>query len=217
MSIGNQDTANRLSLLLARLAVENIKPLNLPLYLYHQEISDDDAIRLAFGETFERHFVYQKDIHFMANVHRSLQLLMGLGYRKAVLLVSDCPYLDRGYLERLLRELDAHDVVLQPAVDKGINAIGCSSDRLIYLPMMNAVSRSPGYNLLEELQAFLTSQRLSHVALNPPLPDIDSAEDVRELWGYLNRPSGAPRAEFSQAARELYNFLSEHQLEFNLT
>jgi glycosyltransferase A (GT-A) superfamily protein (DUF2064 family) len=211
-ALHNQQLANHLSLHLARLTIENIESDETDLYLYHQEttepLADPD---LVFGHAFRGVFEYQTRLDFMDNVSRSLRLLLDLGYEKAIFLVSDCPYLNREHLETILRLLDSYAVVLHPAEDKGINAIGCMGSFPTHLPTTNVVSRSPGYQLLDEVEVFLASQGVNYFVASPALADIDMTEDVWRFFFHMNNQVSSvspPRL------RELYDFLVQHKQDF---
>ena len=58
----------------------------------------------------------------------SAQDLFAMGYQRVVLMAADSPTVNHEYLQKALRELDDHDVVLGPADDGGYTLIAMKAD-----------------------------------------------------------------------------------------
>lgn len=108
-------------------------------------------------------------------------------YQKVVLVGSDCPSIDRGYLESALQALDDATVVLGPAEDGGYVLIGAK-----------AVSPAMFDNITwgESTVYAATARALDNLGwcweALPALADIDRPEDL-PVWHAL-RGSGLPGA-----------------------
>jgi rSAM/selenodomain-associated transferase 1 len=98
----------------------------------------------------------------------------GLGRSGRVVLVgSDCPDLDRAYLEAALQRLDDSDLVLGPALDGGYVLIGA---RRIAPALFQGIPWSTGAVLRETLAR---ARRLGwRCALLEPRRDIDRPRDL---------------------------------------
>ena len=112
-------------------------------------------------------------------------LSAGLDSHARVLLVgSDCPSIDAGYLSAAVNALDTHDVVLGPAVDGGYVLIGARSiARSLFENVDWGTSR-----VYEQTVARLAAAGLSWTAL-AALPDVDRPED---LPGWYAMGGGEP-------------------------
>jgi rSAM/selenodomain-associated transferase 1 len=100
-------------------------------------------------------------------------------YRQVILVGSDCPGIDAGYLQRAYRELTRHSVVLGPADDGGYVLIGARED----CPgVFKGISWGQDSVYAQTVSA-LDQQNLSWTALGS-LPDIDRPEDL-VIWQAL--------------------------------
>lgn len=100
------------------------------------------------------------------------------GSTKVVIIGSDCPGIDKGYLELALLELDksANDVVLGPALDGGYVLIAM---KYPHREIFQNIDWGSEY-VLEQ-----TINKLDHYGLGystlPALRDIDTAEDLESV------------------------------------
>lgn len=95
------------------------------------------------------------------------------GYRKAVIIGTDCPGLQTGFLVDAFRQLDAFDAVIGPAADGGYYLLGLNK-------MSEDLFRSKtwgGDQVLKETLADLERMGKSVLQL-PVLHDVDTAEDL---------------------------------------
>ena len=106
-------------------------------------------------------------------MHAAFATAFAAGATKAVIIGTDCPELTTGLLTQAFAQLDAHDVVLGPALDGGYYLLGMK--QLI-----------PDFFLEKEWSTasvrpatLADAARLGlRVALLPPLADVDTAEDL---------------------------------------
>ncbi len=94
-------------------------------------------------------------------------------HRKALLIGSDCPALDRHELNGAIDALDAHDVVMQPARDGGYVLLGLkSADPVLFadIPWSTA-------GVAAATEARCTSQGYQ-LGKRPTLQDIDEPSDL---------------------------------------
>jgi len=94
-------------------------------------------------------------------------------YGKVVLVGSDCPAIDRGYLEQAVLGLDAVPVVLGPADDGGYVLIGASSiNRALFANMPWGTTR-----VYAATVSAMRQQGLNWLEL-PALADVDRPGDL---------------------------------------
>ena len=104
----------------------------------------------------------------------------GLGrYRKVLLVGSDCPAIDRAYLEAALVALDSNSLVLGPATDGGYVLIGATR---IEQGLFSGVSWGRDTVLTETLER--AAELGIHWVELAVKPDIDRPEDL-PLWQEL--------------------------------
>lgn len=103
------------------------------------------------------------------------------GLRKIIVVGSDCPQLDSQKIVEALTLLDAHDVVLGPALDGGYYLIGLN--RLCPFLFENIPWSTE--RVLAETEAIALHHALSIARLSP-LSDIDRPEDL-PLWYDVKR------------------------------
>ncbi len=101
-------------------------------------------------------------------------------YRFVILIGSDCPQLDAGYLRLALRTLQDCDLVLGPATDGGYVLIGmqCSVP-----PVFSGINWGSS-SVMSATRARLREQGVKWKEL-PVLTDIDRPEDLKELTGLI--------------------------------
>jgi len=216
--IGDQELANQLSLMLARVTLSNVMASNVDMFIYHQQVgghlfNGSDY----FGDNINGYFAYNNRVGWLENTWLSLRKLLDRGYKKAVALVSDCPYFLNSRLQEVSKCLDQNMVVLCPATDKGINAYAVTNfikSNCFYAN--NILSRSPNYDLTSELTEYLSRHNYSFTVMNPPLPDIDSVRDVRDYWKTLNDSAPIRQTMSVRSLQEIYDFLLTHRVEFKL-
>jgi rSAM/selenodomain-associated transferase 1 len=95
------------------------------------------------------------------------------GYKKIVVIGSDCPAVSQELIIEALRKLDLHDVVIGPATDGGYYLVGL---RQTVPELFSGIAWSTDQVLSQTLK-LCSSQRLSP-ALLPELRDIDQIEDL---------------------------------------
>lgn len=99
-----------------------------------------------------------------------------LGFQRVVLVGSDCPQLDRDYLEAALTALEACDVVLGPARDGGYVLIAARRvDRYWFAD----IDWGTGAVYAQTVQRLTDSG--AHWRALPSLSDVDRPEDL-PLW-----------------------------------
>lgn len=105
-------------------------------------------------------------------------------YAKVIVVGSDCPSIDRAYLQGAIEALDNHQVVLGPAADGGYVLIGAS---VVCREIFSGI-RWGSSTVFGETVEILTARTLSWQALSV-LSDIDRPEDL-PAW-YLHRDGAA--------------------------
>lgn len=105
-------------------------------------------------------------------------------YDRAIIVGSDCPSVDAGYVEAALATLEGHDVVLGPSNDGGYVLIGART----LMPGMLADIEWGSERTLSQTMDRLAGSKLT-VALLEPRWDVDEPDD----WQRFLRESPDPQ------------------------
>ncbi|GAB1262051.1 TIGR04282 family arsenosugar biosynthesis glycosyltransferase [Aurantivibrio plasticivorans] len=93
----------------------------------------------------------------------------------AIVVGSDCPFINLDYLHAATDALSSHDVVLGPATDGGYVLLGVSQ----YAPIFSDIAWGTD-NVLAQTLERLQQKDISHTLL-ADLDDIDRPDDLRRL------------------------------------
>jgi hypothetical protein len=130
-----------------------------------------------------------------ARMLHALSAALAGGAARAAVIGSDVPWLTREAVEAAFAGLEGHDLVLGPSPDGGYYLIAL---RQAHPGLFADVP----WSTPEVLRA--TRERAARLGLRvrllPPLPDVDTVEDLRREWGRLrpllaDRPEAARRME----------------------
>jgi len=141
---------------------------------YSDEIPDRDCF--LRGGTL----AFLQDGHdFGDRMHHTFATGFSLGFRRVVLIGTDCPDIDTGIIENAFAELENHDAVLGPARDGGFYLIGLKQER----PELFTKRTWSHPLVLKETINILDRTEASYFLL-PELQDIDTFEDLKQsrLW-----------------------------------
>ncbi len=116
--------------------------------------------------------------------------LMGDRDDRAIVIGSDCPWLDAQALDHAFGALERSDVVIGPADDGGFHLIGIGSKNRTLLPgLFHGIAWSTERTLEETLAQ--VRERGLQVELMPGAADIDTAADLIEcIRRAMRNPSG---------------------------
>ena len=102
------------------------------------------------------------------------------GYRKVVVIGSDCADLTDSILDEAFQQLENHDVVIGPAYDGGYYLIGLSS----YQPTLFEDKEWSTDHVYQDALDEIEKLKLSFYAL-PTLSDVDTIEDWEKVKARL--------------------------------
>ena len=152
-----------------------------------RELSKTD-VHLFFSENneipgvafpYEAHIQEGNDLgEKMANAFEKLFLR---GYKKILIIGTDCPWLKKEHLEEAFKSLDSHKVVFGPAMDGGYYLLGMKEPRP---ELFSGIPWSTDKVLQLSIEK-LQSQGVSF-DFTDQLSDVDTAED----WEHYLRISG---------------------------
>lgn len=214
-AINNQSLANLLALKLARTTVESLASLNIDVYIYHQILKENveiEKIQSFFGSKIVCSYSDVNGLDKLCNRSAALEILLKLGYDKAIVLPSDCPYLTPQYLEKFVSKIGDYDAVLCKSSDDGINAYGISKGVNPWCIAVSLDSHTPlSDNLIQDVSNYLEKQELNYKIVTPTLSDIDTLHDLQEFWRFL-RVSTLLKEEHTKGIyQEIYIFLEENR------
>ena len=154
--------------------------------------SDDDTLCYQLCSSHGGQFAQRlaRDLSCQHSVQREgdlgLRLFSALCHalnsaETAIVLGSDCPFIDRHYLERALSALATHDMVIGPATDGGYVLLGLRRGA-VHAALFEEITWG-GDQVFKQTIVKAERLGLSYEVL-PELSDIDRPEDL----GLLNEP-----------------------------
>jgi len=156
---------------------------------------------------FTSHIVPQQGDGLGERLETSFTSLRELGYRDVLFIGSDAPSLPLPYLRVLRRLLYEKDVVLGPAQDGGVYALGSR----VELPGLQEITWSTEH-VFSELLDRLAKQGLA-VGIGPPWYDVDTADDLQRAAEDLGHSPSLARQQFGQwVAETLVSSGTEHRI-----
>ncbi len=96
------------------------------------------------------------------------------GFKKVVIIGSDCPELESSVVKKAFEQLDTYDIVLGPAKDGGYYLLGMNS---FYPKIFTGVNWSTS-SVLNQTLKYVNASQLSYNLLEE-LSDIDTLEDLQ--------------------------------------
>jgi uncharacterized protein len=144
---------------------------------------DPDEHRASFAGWRERYGVKlktQRDADLGLRMHRALSSALAAG-ESAILVGTDCPLLDAGYLARASLALTRHDVVIGPAEDGGYVLVALSRDVDIFSDMPWSTPA-----VMAATRARVIALGASYAELDA-LWDVDTASDVARFRALRGR------------------------------
>lgn len=131
-----------------------------------------------------------------ARMQQAFATLFGKGYQRVFLVGTDVPSLPLDHYKQALALLDAHDVVLGPALDGGYYLLGLKQPR----PELFADIAWSTDHVLAVTQEKAAGLGLK-VALLPSWRDVDTIDDLRALIDASAADAKKPKNEQSFSAR----------------
>lgn len=126
-------------------------------------------------------------------MHLAFLEAFGRGYKRVVLAGSDIPALDSSLIEQGFSTLRETDSVLCPVKDGGYCLIGFTSKT--YFPdVFKDISWSSSLVFQQSLEKIKQSQKTFQ--LLPQLEDVDTLEDLKEIFTELQKEEDSPLFRF---------------------
>ena len=180
--IGSDHAVNLYRCFILDLA-ETLKKLPQDVILCYSPTDAEPLFRSWLGDRFQ--YLPQPDGDLGMRMKKSFVQAFENGYKRAVLIGSDCPDLPEATLKQAFTELEKTEAVIGPAVDGGYWLIGFQSPSF-YAPVFEGISWSTETVFTETMKKF--SQRKINVAVLPKWMDIDTMANLRE-WHERYKPS----------------------------
>jgi rSAM/selenodomain-associated transferase 1 len=121
---------------------------------------------------FEKHLQVDGDLG--ARMHHAFDLGFRSGYKKVMIIGSDCPDMDAGLMEEAFKSLDEHNLVIGPAEDGGYYLLGMSKPFELFSDMQWSTE-----SVYEQTLERAKKQNAS-IATMPVLSDLDTIEDLEK-------------------------------------
>lgn len=130
---------------------------------------------LPEGKTYPKHLklFIQKGNDLGERMSNAFQNSFEKGFKKCIIIGSDCPAIEPKHLEKSLINLDTTDVVFGPAIDGGYYLLGMNK----YYPELFKNVEWSSEKVLDQSISICINKNLKHHLLEP-LRDIDTKDDL---------------------------------------
>lgn len=149
---------------------QQVALLPLDVFVYFEKEVDSEYL---FGDHY--HAAVQGNGDLGEKMKKACQEVLANGYKKAVIIGSDCPGLDAAVLQEAVVRLVEHDLVIGPAKDGGYYLIGMKK---VYDPLFEKKNWSTSTVLTETLADAENLDLTVH--LLKVLTDVDVYEDLEQ-------------------------------------
>ncbi len=141
-------------------------------------VTDDAPIVAQWADRYDFDLRYQCEGDLGARMYHSLTQMLVADVSVAVLVGTDCPDIDRRYVQQAFRALQRNDVVFGPAEDGGYGLVGiCRSAMPAAVTLFQDIAWGSSTVLAQSLERAAEAQ-LSVVQL-PVIWDVDEVADWR--------------------------------------
>ena len=146
------------------------KQLGCDRFVFLTEPTEDDFWDGFFGEQQEGNSLGEK-------MHHAFETLFKMGYKKCVIIGSDCPGLKKEIVENAFADLSENDVAIGPAEDGGYYLLGMKK----LIPTLFINKEWSTQNVFKQTIVDLENLSLTYKIL-PVLNDVDEEKDVPVEW-----------------------------------
>jgi rSAM/selenodomain-associated transferase 1 len=143
----------------------------------------------------------QKGLDLGERLAGAVELKFRQGFRKVVIIGTDCPLIGPREFHLALEALNNHEVVLGPAEDGGYYLIGFSAPKTFLFRGIHWGT----VNVFQETIALLKSNSVSWMEL-PSSIDLDTYQDLRN---FLARVGSHPQPNQAKSFRELHQCIMQ--------
>lgn len=165
--IGNEN-ALQVYLRLLDINLQCISKFNGKVHLYFDSF-------LPENNSYPEHFklMIQEGNDLGERMSNAFQNSFEKGFKKCIIIGSDCPAIEPKHLEKSLTNLDTTDVVFGPAIDGGYYLLGMNK----YYPELFKNVEWSSEKVLDQSISICINKNLKHHLLEP-LRDIDTKDDL---------------------------------------
>jgi len=136
---------------------------------YADEIDNNDL-----WNGYEKHLQSGNDLG--ERMKNAFKLLLKEGFKKIIIIGSDCLEMDSNLLNNAFKELEKTDVVVGPAIDGGYYLLGMKNDHSFLFDIRNWSTDTVYADTINLVNA----NKLSFIALTK-LNDVDTVDDLPAL------------------------------------
>ena len=155
---------------------DKIQTLKIDKIVYYSDYIEDDIWQ---NDLFQKKIQEGNDLgERMENAFKSLSTEQAdsftVGYKKAILIGTDCPGINKSILQNAFLKLDDYDIVIGPATDEGYYLLGMKEEH----PSLFQIIEWSTNRVLQQTIDVCNRNQLSYFLL-PELSDIDEEKDLK--------------------------------------
>ncbi len=152
---------------------ELVEPLQVSKFLFYSD-------RIEANDAWNDHEYIkkvQKGTDLGQRMEHAFEAVFKLGYKKVIIIGSDCYELNSKIVTHAFYSLDEHDTVIGPTFDGGYYLLGMKEFHAELFQNINWSTET----VFEETTAVLNNKQLSRFSLEK-LTDIDEEKDLPQHW-----------------------------------
>lgn len=150
---------------------KSTQDLDLDKFVFYSEFKEEDDL---WKKGFSKEL--QTGNHLGERMRNAFDLILNKGYQKAVIIGTDCPYIDAEIIEDAFKVLNSSDIVIGPAEDGGYYLIGI---KMNHSELFENIQWSTNSVLSATIEKCI-ELKLSYSLLKL-LNDIDDEQDLLEF------------------------------------
>lgn len=180
MPLLSREECNSLSGCFAKDIFEKARATGADVYVFFTPREEKAAFRKLLGEDAILLPQYGADLG--QKMKNAIGAVLRMGYEKVVLMGTDIPHIHEETIRNAFQNLDKKDIVIHPAMDGGYYLIGMKREYDSIWNLRRYGTNTVMYDTLQLMKA----ENLTTV-IGPMYYDIDSGEDLKQLWKDIKR------------------------------
>lgn len=154
---------------------EKARQVDCDIFVFYTPVDQEDTLKKLLGDGVKYLPQFGEDLG--ERMRNAIGITLMLGYKKSVLIGSDCPQIQIESLSEAFDRLDQHDIVIHPTFDGGYYLIGMKKDYESIWKIKRYGTNTVIYDTLQHMK----NEHLT-TSVGRTYYDIDEKEDLKRLF-----------------------------------